>query len=344
MKKLSVDTCVFLKLVSTNEKLKEKGNEGFAEFLDENYVEMMLLKDEMKKLMIEKYVISDRDCPFENMVEGYCRYIITNLQKQNKIISNYIKGDHYVNNGATFIKKPTYEEYKQAQAFVNEVRASQFSEEILDDLKSEYLIHKLDYYAGTLLTQAICGDVELCITSTTFREIKNHIIGMTNGKTKGALYHKETVADFLKEYITYIKVDESVRGASIDVTEKFSTKAGEETSPMKKDRNSKDEYGDLYIMSEASLAGVPLVTLNLKDFIWDRPDSSWNEKIRNNIKSVILSNEKMSEALPFSVEEVVEGNYIQSDKESELVKLTHIDGKNVYSGFEFKDEYEMGAS
>lgn len=344
MKKLSVDTCVFLKLISLNEKLKEKDKESFAEYLEDNYIEMKLLEDEIKKLMIERFIPYDENCPFENRVEGYSRFIKTNIQKQNKIISNYIKGDHYVDNGATFIKKPTYEEYKQAQAFVDEVRASQFSEKILDKLKSDYLDRKLDYYVGTLLTRATRGEVDLCITSSTFEEIKNHIIGRTNGKTKGALYHEEPIAEFFKEYITLIQVDESASNILDDVAEKFSTKAGKETSPMKKDRNSKDKYGDLYIMSEASLAGIPLVTLNLKDFIWDRPDSSWNEKIRNNIKSVILSNEKMSEALPFSVEEVVEGNYIQSDKESELVKLTHIDGKNVYGGFEFKDEYEMGAS
>ena len=123
------------------------------------------------------------------------------------------------------------------------------------------------------------------------------------------------------------------------MVEKLQIKSREDTSPMKKEFNSVDEYGDVQIMAEAILAGIPLVSFNLQDFICDKEESPWNERRRDNMIDIIslYKDKGFTFTLAYSPEEISKRCYYQSERESSLVKLEHIESESE----RFKDEYEM---
>ena len=338
MKKLSVDTCVVLRLVSENNKFKERGYKKYEAYLYERKLEKDYMKKKIKGAMIKSFTPS-KNSPIDNMVEEYIQYINKRFQKESKVLKDYEKGDFVAPNGY-FVKKPTEEEYQRGKNFVDEVNESKYDEDFLNWLKEEYSKVSQIYQAGQLLLESLSGNVDLCITSSTLKEVENHIEEKTNGKTKGMLLLEEDVDRFLKEYITLIKIeDEKVLQIRDDVVEKLQIKSREDTSPMKKEFNSVDEYGDVQIMAEAILAGIPLVSFNLQDFICDKEESPWNERRRDNMIDIIslYKDKGFTFTLAYSPEEISKRCYYQSERESSLVKLEHIESESE----RFKDEYEM---
>ena len=196
--------------------------------------------------------------------------------------------------------------------------------------------------AGELYLKFLDGEYSFNIVSTIFDEIMNHTVGNSSAE------HNEDFVKFDVEQIksmaqncTLISIkDESVLRAITAVATMLRQPVdqNDKTKPMAQDINSLGQYGDSIIAATSLFTGYVLITQNSKDFIEDKGIKTRNDKIRQHIQKVSDTHSSyLSDALPHSLRELLNGEIRWPSRQSSLVQMNTSQNPNPM----FLDEIEM---
>lgn len=341
MKKVVVDSCVFFDMIQFNDVYINVGEEAFFDYIKASERVLEKRKSEISALLDPEFLEQYKDFTFDKQLD--CLEIY-NINKINSL-KNEIKKTHsakqrliHTNGNPGEIKRlqTMWENLQEKLA------QAEFNAKSLEDKKNTYKVARNSLYAGKLLAQSIKGEIELCVTTTGYDEIENHIIENNTGLTR-AMYHEESVDNLTKNHFTLITVkDPAVERIVRKLAQVYRTAvlAG---SPMKNDINANGVYGDSLIMAESNLAGISLVTINEKDFIFDENLDNTKTGIRNEARREHIDavNQRLapttSDALPISLHELINNDHAEPNRQSEDFALVYAINKNE----KFKEEVEI---
>lgn len=192
-------------------------------------------------------------------------------------------------------------------------------------LNGEYAASKSHAHVGRLYLKYLDRGVEFYVTPTTVDEIRLHR-QLAFDKEQNPTPAPETKKKGHKEEFASASIDRMMQNCSPIVFEtdrerEYITKLSEVLrgkrelprlkglqAAMKGSVNQNGVYGDSLIMAESALAGLPLVTQNEKDFIFDKghmfdKNGKFLTTRRDIIKKIIKELGLSSDAGPLSVEE-----------------------------------------
>lgn len=335
---VAIDSCVLFNSLGLYDVYKKYGKAEFKNQLNILNSKMNDLKNGLLSLMGEKFLNKHKNDSFEKLTDDFKSSIsslITNAKNQIESYDCLLNGYTINRNGEKVPVSIPNERLQKIQAMKNDVENKK---EQLDDIYNLYIEKKEEYkdikqqlFAGKIVEKSIDGEINLCVVEDVYNEVLNHIDSVDNTNTGNfKKFPKEQIEQYLSN-CTLIGVRSSyVLNIINTLSEAYRTPLKEDGSSMKQDINSLGVYGDSRIMAEANLAGVILVTLNKKDFILDKSDVPDNTLIREHIQKV---NEIFlpitTDALPYTPEEFINGNYKNPTKSSELLVLSAVQNNSV---------------
>lgn len=145
------------------------------------------------------------------------------------------------------------------------------SNKTLDEITTtDPLLQKYGGYLQRLYFKMKTGEINLVIVDAVYQESK----------------HSKSLLDFIKEYcyfpdinaVNYQEKAEEARKLAYAYCSPFDNNGVEEPSPMKlvfiADINKSVPTNDCYIMAQATIEGISLITANGKDFIFNKRNAS----------------------------------------------------------------------
>lgn len=314
MDNLMLDSCVVFEMKFWNNYANEFGYDRMMKFADKKLNEMNVLKNKISNSFPEEFL------------EKYKKYAFDEKVKQYKFFYNECKNNvrkyELLTSEKNLTVSPEKKEHYKALLKENKELFDKFVpyEIVIADLE-KYHNMKNYVYAGQLYKGFCEGKYKFFVNHVTLSEVLNHTQGIGHSRT--LFFTQPELFSFLskitlvttksKDVIYYLeKLARAYRNPS----------KGSGMTPMSKDINSLNDWGDSKIIAMANLAGINLVTNNGKDFIFDKSIPRKNENIRNHIA---YRNEKFSDfassAKPYSPSEIIEGRYEKVVKPSKKIKL-----------------------
>ncbi len=352
MLNLSLDSCVFFRMVKEYNVYVKFGMEGLIEKNRLDIEKKNKLEQELKDMLLDEYKNSNEGWrkSFINKLDFYEEYInkeLLRVKGRMQKIEMQRRGYYEDANGRRFPKpKPTEKDEKQYEQDVEYLKKLEYlnSQDFKDKFiakreEYKYLLDSID--TNKLLRKAIEGDVKFHISSTAYKEINNHIHGKSNSSDpKHLLFTQEEIDRLTKDLCTFVGLGDKKAGRTVlEISNKFRSKIKGRKGdvPMAQDKDSIKLYGDARIMAEACLAGLPLVTLNVKDFIEFIGEREHNDLIRQHIIAVAEKDKRLTDALAYSQGEILNGLYIEPKLKSSKIKVVDTEEKNNL----FANEVEM---
>lgn len=281
--KIAIDSCVFFHMVKYNEISENYGaNEAFIEGR----------KDQIAFEQIQK------------QLDTFLGAVLKQREQKNGKRFSFDKrlslADSLLSN--------------KSNAFPEEIKAQ------YKTLHDAYAKAKTFAFVGELYQEYKLGNVEFYLPPTAVDEINYHR-DLPNKKHQGEdMFSVDAInrlaSQCKKIELTSAEIQKStilseiLRG-KIEINEIENFQAA-----MKDDKNKNGVYGDSLIMAESALAGLPLITQNAKDFIFDKGvalDKNGNliPTRREAIKKILEHCELDPSTLPYTVEEFL-GNSAKS--------------------------------
>ena len=341
MKNVIIDSCVFFKMIAYSDLYRETDRESVENTLNTEKFVLETIKSDLINIFPEEFIQKYPKATFDELLEKYKDYATNAIGlAERNIERNKLLVEGKVRINGEIVQMDITEEKKQQAQRNLEFALTQ--KEKISKTYGDYLKYREDYKdlknitnAGELYLLAIDGKVKLHIASTSMREIDNHTDGHHNSTDPKYLSFAEEQVNGLASICTHIVVRQSQVVDMVDgLAEKFRTPiAGSKTKPMDLDKNSNNEFGDSQIMAESCLAGMVLITDNLKDFVVDKSKKLPNQDIRLHIGAVESRYSGVtSDALPISSEEFLTGDYKVPTRDSDAVEIVEMGkGQSIFA-------------
>lgn len=299
---------------------------------DKNEIENLKKKDKAERDVILKALKEARKHGPDKLVEE--------LAKHEMVF------DYLMDNFKGYIGNQIQACDKNSQLVDKKIRLTRNRKKFLDLVKVYKEIFD-SHAVGEIVKMYIEGKIDLGLSRYAFEEILNHTDAYTKQKQGKhfKIFKRNKIEKALREFVlitTRTKIaDNAIRGLAARYRCAKTT-----GTPMKGDLNKLNMFGDSLIMATSSISGKILITLNGKDFIFDKSlQLMGNEKIREHVLQV---NECYSgiatDALAYSAEEYIQGKYNKPTKESKKFKLIEAE-KEIEKHEELtKEVYEISYS
>lgn len=139
-----------------------------------------------------------------------------------------------------------------------------------------------------------------------FDEILNHTMPKED-EADWVVYNEELVDGMMHDYVSLITTHSQKALDDINyLSEQFRKPTkNANTKEMAQDINSNGVFGDALIVAWSNVAGMPLITQNIKDFIYNGRIKRGNDHIRQNIQAVSKEIPFATSALPYSTYELL---------------------------------------
>ena len=315
MENIMLDSCVLFKMKFWNNYLEKNGAERLYQFADKKYTELKELKSKIESYFPAEFREKYKNFAFDEKLYKY------------KQLYYGAKKDVYRLRGMCSSKNISASKRQSLQAELDEATAVLRSLTPYDVFKADVDKYKdeKDYIEGGQIFKGACeGKYKLFTNFISFAEILNHTEGigkssriiLTQAEANSLIKNLTLVTTNVQEVKNYIeKLARSYRNPS----------KNKHMTSMSKDINSVGDWGDSKIAAVSNIAGINLVTLNGKDFIFDERVKTKNDMIRQHIN---YRNEQFSDfttdAQVYSVNEIVEGKALPVTKENKTIKAVPV--------------------
>ena len=322
MLEISLDTCAFFAMIKYNEVYDKGGMQALNYTLKEDEDKLKELEKNILANMSPDFLKKYPNLSFEKKLDFYKDYA-TSIDALAKVkIETYIKnsqGIFYDQNGNEFIREISEDRknlfLKKAQLFQEMREQASKSYNYYLQAREDYKLLADNYQMGLIYKGALNGEYDLSVSTTPYAEILNHEADNDSESTKGFVKFEQSKIDALFDHCSFpATFDKEIRDKIDEIALEFRTKREEEkmeapdTKEMAPDINSLGFYGDSTMAAEASITGKILVTLNKKDFIYDKSIKQYNDYIRRHIAYVEKKYAPYTtDALPYSPAEVLSG-------------------------------------
>ena len=294
MQKICLDSCALFFMIKYNEAYNRGGLKAVDKLLNQNEKRIKDYKENLLNAMTPEYLEKNKDKSFEDKLEFYKEYAnkikkgaIRDIEKYEKNAEGYFydkKGQlHYHEN--TPHKREMFLEFKAQQESLLEFVEK--SDKYFTRAKRNYKLLIDKNLMGQIYKGFLEGKYEFYITPTAYAEILNHSADKDSASDKGKVkFSKNKLDAMLKRCSILTMSDKEISDKVDEISKAFRTKRDSDTKAMSRHKNSLGVYGDSMIMAEASLAGINLLTLNLKDFIRDKSIKQDNQRKRLHISKI----------------------------------------------------------
>ncbi len=329
--KIMLDSCVTFKILHFFKTLKENNFDR-----ESVYQEIKRMKEDCAKI---QYNLEKHN---QNIFKG----TVFEHRTINDIVNLY--GEDYniiLNNYKQKLNKK--QKLSPEEIKFNEQMKDAFENELLltqkDADKYKELINFIN--VGNLFLKMLEGEFEFYIPSVSYEEIISHTKDIKKG---WKLFEIEEVDEFTKIYATIVNpLGEKTNDLVEKLAEEYRTPKADSNNQKEMDskKNALGTFGDSKIMAISSLSGIPLVTINCKDFIFEKSklkydaknsnvgsekaykDSitfiKYNENKRSHIAYRNSINPYTTDALAYSLDEIHEGNF-KTPSECKLSKTYNL--------------------
>ena len=307
-----LDSCVLFKMGFWNNYLEKNGAEKLFEFADTKYEELKELKNRIESYFPEKFSNEYKNYAFDEKIYRY-KQMYFDAKREVYRLRHLCSNNNLQKSKAESLKN----QLKEATEFLHSLTPYDTVKADIDKYRDEK-----DYIEiGQLFKGACEGKYKLYTNFISFAEILNHTKGV--GKSKRIIFTQAEV-DSLAKILTMVTTNsQEVKNYIEKLARAYRNPSkNKHMTPMSKDINSLGEWGDSKIAAVSNLAGINLVTLNGQDFIFDKNEKKKNDYIRQHI---FYRNEQFSDftsdALVYSVSEIIEGKASEVTRTSEEIKL-----------------------
>ncbi len=314
MSNICLDTCAFFAMIKYNETFNKNGMDALDDMLKEDEEKIKAFEQSIKSLMSADFLKEYSQYSFSEQLELYKDYATSKMALAEQKVDTYEKNAQgiFFDNGNEFRMQITDAKraslLKKAQIFKNLHDNISATFENFKQLKEDYKLLVNNHQMGLVYRNALEGKYDFFITPTVYAEILNHEDDNDSKSEKGNIKFEQRKIDALFEKCTFLSMaTQEIREQVDKISEDFRTKGDSPAKEMAPDINSLGIYGDSMIMAEASLAGMNLITLNRKDFIYDNSIKQNNDFIRQHIAFVEKGSPFTTDALPYSPAELLEG-------------------------------------
>lgn len=312
-----LDTCEAIEIIKMNSYLENNGQEAFEKKVLELEREVALAELKFSNYFSPKFRREFEGFEFDEMLRAYGDYI----QKEINECTDPGKRRGKFGFKNKFIKE-----------------------------KKEYYDKRAALIAAKILQRSIKGEVELAFSTTVEEELRYYVKEYrdpTKYYKRESKFSEKEYLDFTKKHITLIharnrKIVELKNKITSLLSKRYPKKTRKVIREMSRDRNISGVYADLNIMAESLLAGMILVTENIKDFIRYKDQTREREERTRDIrylKTVVSNNEYkrnntscwaeeydaiLTDALAYGGYEYLEGEYKKPTRKSAAVEIVDI--------------------
>lgn len=329
MENIMIDTCVFFKMIEYNNFVMEYGKENLDEYIKHN--EDKLLKD---KIAIDNFIKENGLIEFleKNKNLSYIELInkLSN-EKMSNIIGSCKKS---IDGDTKALDNPAVPQQRK-DFLKTKIHQNKQILEHAQDIDKKIKQFKLKIQSiecGKIFKQAIDGKIKLFTNTVSFSEILEH--SKQSNKTNWIHFTENEILNLSKNMISIVTTESHQPFLTDDMqTDKtlqaieLLAKAYRQPSDnineknMEEDKNTLGDFGDSKIAALANMAGMTLVTINGKDFIYNKDKQEKNEDIRNHINAVNKICPYSTDAQVISIDEFLDGNYKRPSKNNPVCKL-----------------------
>ncbi len=328
MKNVILDTCVFfgmLKYYKIYKRYGEQGESVLREVLEDEKHDIENLREGVQLKYGEVFKEKYKDLTFEEAVDHVKE--LYNDKKAN--LENSVKGLEKVAQGIdpkTGNHCIPLERQRKVLEEILPIRRAEkekFDKEVESDVITEYKNAKNSLENGLLFLKVIRGEINPFVVQPGFDEILDHTESK-NENPKWKVVDKILVNEIMRDFVTLISTHSEQFLKDVEaLAAKFREPTNNDNSKeMAPDVNSNEVFGDSLIMAWASMAGMPLVTQNIKDFIRNKKIRQENDFKRKNIESVEQNVEFATDALPYSTREILDGKFCEAKRKNSAYELS----------------------
>ena len=307
-------------------KINSKGKDFAGKYADiqtkrrQKFIIENNITDEKEKAALKQKDKKERDKLVKLLKEAHQKGAEALI---NEIVKNELVFDYLVENFKGTIGNEIEKCDKNIVLTDKEIKLTRIKKRFLDLAKDYKEIYD-SYFVGKIVKDYIEGKVELGISKYAFDELLNHTEVYTKHEINKnfKIFSKSRVEKALQEFVLLTTRSKEVDDVIEEKARQYRELKTNQTS-MKNDKNELDVFGDSLIMATASVSGKTLVTLNGKDFIFDKSsDLIENEKIREHVLRVNnLNPEITADVVACSADEYVKGQYLKPTRVSKKFKL-----------------------
>lgn len=333
MSKVNVvlDSCVFFFSLGLFDIYKNSGRDEFNAQISILENDISNIKSQLIQLVGDKYYNKHKNDSFEKMLDEYKSNINSLIKNADRMINAYTDLVNGFTRDGSGNRLPINLPPQAIEQKKHKIEELKNQKQILENVYKTYIEMRNDYtaltqqlYAGKVIERYLNGEIGLCLVEDGYREILNHIGSddeMVNFKT----FSQQMINQLLSECVLVSIREKDVLDAVETLSKEYRTSHITDGSRMKDDINSLGAYGDSRIMAEANLAGLVLLTFNKKDFIFDKSGVYNNSQIRENTNLVNnMLSQITSDALPYTPEEFIKGEYKLPARRSEKFGLVPV--------------------
>ena len=307
-------------------KINSKGKDFAGKYADiqtkrrQKFIIENNITDEKEKAALKQKDKKERDKLVKLLKEAHQKGAEALI---NEIVKNELVFDYLVENFKGTIGNEIEKCDKNIVLTDKEIKLTRIKKRFLDLAKDYKEIYD-SYFVGKIVKDYIEGKVELGISKYAFDELLNHTEVYTKHEINKnfKIFSKSRVEKALQEFVLLTTRSKEVDDVIEEKARQYRELKTNQTS-MKNDKNELDVFGDSLIMATASVSGKTLVTLNGKDFIFDKSsDLIENEKIREHVLRVNnLNPEITADVVACSADEYVQGQYLKPTRVSTKFKV-----------------------
>ena len=342
MENIAIDTCVSFAMLDYADEYEKHGKEALDKKIENEEKAIKPLHDRIVSLIDEDYYNQNyRGKPLDY---GYLVYLdgkIAEIDERLTKLQNYLNGIYIDDRGRRTLIKTTKEQRANANRMITELREAknklQNTRGTFKGLMRQYKPMADLLSCGKLFQRAVEGKVSLFVPMDSYDEILNHTHEHTTyrGARSFNYYPLDKIKNVLK-HCTLVTTNQSRVLVGIDRLSRLYRSSDGVGKKMDNDLNALGVFGDSRIMAEASIMGMPLITLNASDFVFDTDKQVKNDDIRLHIQSVNrtfgLANPDVK---PYSVAEYLYGRHATAEESKTKVTMTEVQTTS-YAGKEME--------
>lgn len=322
-----IDSCVFFGMIKYNNFVEKYGIEHLPELLARQQQKLDNIQKQIEDCFYDDFKEKYKDLTFEQKMEKFKEY------RNNKIanLEGDIQGRQALLDGYTINKKGERVPVKLPEKRKEEIKKEiEYYQQQLQIYQKEpeidfnkYRLNKNSLQNGQLYQMALEGKVKLNLFYVSYNEILNHTLPKED---ESWLCFTTNEVGSLTQKCSLITThsNQTIQDLS-DLAAKYRTPVEiEGRKEMAEDINSLGEYGDSLIMAGASMSGIILLTQNEKDFINDKGIKPKNDYIRKNTAEINSIVPYATNALCYTVDEFLNGEYVEPTTKNDVYSLDQI--------------------
>lgn len=347
MENIMIDTCVYFKMIPYNNFVMKYGKENLDKFIEHNKQKHINNKNEIDSFISKdrpNFFNENKNLEYNDIIVKYSKERITNEVSR---LGKKIAGWESLQNNPNVPdekKKILFQAIEQINKEIERYNA-------IDEKINNYKIEKQGIDCGEMYKKAVNDEIKLFTNTVSYSEVLEH--SKMQDKTNWVYYPMEEILNMSKNMVSvvttksrqpFLKDEEKDFDKTLQMIEFLAKRyrrktSNENESGMGKDINTLGDYGDSKIAAFASMSGMTFVTINGKDFVFNKDRGYDNEEIRNRINRINKTCPYATDAQPITVEEFLSGDYKRPTKSNPMFKLSKTQKRK--QDQRFVEEYEM---